>query len=131
MPRLFISSVKFLIVPHRPVFTRIVGMPTAADLLFTGRIVTGAEAEAIGLVNRAVPAKVVADAAREKARAIAAAAPLAVRLLKQSLYQGAGWHPREAAWREAFAQSATLETADAREGIRALLEKRDPRFEGR
>ena len=58
-------------------------------------------------------------------------APLAVRLLKRSLYQGAGWNPRQAAWHEAFAQSATLQTEDAREGIRALLEKREPLFEGR
>ena len=110
---------------------RIVGMPTAADLLFTGRIMTGAEAEEIGLVNVAVPPESVAEEARQKARAIAGSAPLAVRLLKRSLYQGAGWNPREAAWREAFAQSATLQTDDAREGIRALLEKREPKFEGR
>jgi enoyl-CoA hydratase/carnithine racemase len=110
---------------------RIVGMPTAADLLFTGRLLTGAGAEEIGLANLAVPAERVAEEAAKKARAIAAAAPLAVRLLKRSLYQGAGWNPREAAWHEAFAQSATLATDDAREGIRALLEKREPRFEGR
>jgi enoyl-CoA hydratase/carnithine racemase len=51
--------------------------------------------------------------------------------MKRSLYEGAGWNPRAAAWQEALAQSATLATEDAREGIRALLEKREPKFTGR
>jgi enoyl-CoA hydratase/carnithine racemase len=110
---------------------RIVGVPAAADLLFSGRIVTGAEAEALGLVHEAAAEDAVAAAARRRAEAIAACAPLAVRLMKQSLYRGLAWDPRGAARAESFAQAATLATEDAREGIRALLEKREPRFEGR
>jgi enoyl-CoA hydratase/carnithine racemase len=110
---------------------RIVGVPVAADLLFTGRLVTGEEAAAIGLVNEAVEPARVLEVAHAKARAIADAAPLAVRLMKRSLYAGLGWDPRNAAWQEAFAQSVTLATEDAREGIRALLEKREPKFTGR
>lgn len=110
---------------------RIVGVPIAADLLFTGRLVTGAEAAAIGLVHEAVAAAEVPAAALARARAIAAAAPEAVRLMKRSLYRGAGWDPRSAARAEAFVQAATMRTEDAREGIRALLEKREPRFTGR
>jgi enoyl-CoA hydratase/carnithine racemase len=110
---------------------RIVGVPAAADLLFTGRLVTGEEAASLGLVHAAVEPARVAEAAREKARAIAGAAPLAVRLMKRALYAGMGWDPRAAAWQEALAQSATLATEDAREGIRALLEKREPKFTGR
>lgn len=109
---------------------RIVGVPAAADLLFTGRIVGGAEAAALGLVHEAVPAAEVAAAARRRAEAVAACAPLAVRAMKQSLYRGLDWDPRSAARAEAFVQAATLATEDAREGIRALLEKREPRFEG-
>jgi enoyl-CoA hydratase/carnithine racemase len=41
------------------------------------------------------------------------------------------WDPRRAAAGGAWAQSATLATEDAREGIAALLEKREPRFTGR
>ena len=110
---------------------RIVGVPTAVDLLFSGRIVGGAEAAAIGLAHAAVPADEVAGSARRRAEAIAACAPLAVRLMKQSLYRGLAWDPRHAARLESFAQSATLATEDAREGIRALLEKREPVFSGR
>lgn len=110
---------------------RIVGVPNAVDLLFSGRILTGTEAAALGLVHEAVPAADVAAAARRRAETIAACAPLAVRLMKRSLYHGLAWDPREAARLESFAQSATLATDDAREGIRALLEKRDPIFSGR
>jgi enoyl-CoA hydratase/carnithine racemase len=110
---------------------RIVGVPTAADLLFTGRLVSGAEAASIGLVHEAVSPDAVQDAARARARAIAASAPEAVRLMKRSLYREAGWDPRSAARLEAFAQAATMRSDDAREGIRALLEKREPKFTGR
>jgi enoyl-CoA hydratase/carnithine racemase len=110
---------------------RIVGVPLAADMLFTGRLVTGAEAAASGLAHEAVAADEVLDAAMRRARAVAACAPEAVRLMKRSLYRGAGWDPRAAARAEAFAQAATMRTEDAREGIRALLEKREPVFAGR
>ena len=106
-------------------------MPRAVDLLLTGTVLTGAEAEAVGLVHEAVAPDEVAAAARRRAEAIAANAPLAVRLMKQSLYRGLGWDPREAARRESFAQGETLASEDAREGIRALLEKRTPEFRGR
>jgi enoyl-CoA hydratase/carnithine racemase len=101
------------------------------DLLFTGRLVSGAEAAALGLAHEAVAPGEVAAAARARAEAIAANAPLAVRGMKRSLYLGLGWSPRDAARQEAFAQAETLATEDAREGIRALLAKRPPRFHGR
>jgi len=110
---------------------RIVGVPKAAELLFSGRLLSGTEAEKIGLAQRAVAASEVAAEAEALARGIAGCAPLAVRLVKRSLYRGLDWNPRAAAESEAWAQSATLATEDAREGIAALLERREPRFTGR
>ena len=110
---------------------RIVGVPAAADLLFSARILTGAEAEKVGLVHRAVTSGEVAAEAARRAQVIAGCAPAAIRLMKRSLYSGMEWDPRRAAEAEAWAQSATLATADAREGIAALLEKREPEFTGR
>jgi enoyl-CoA hydratase/carnithine racemase len=109
---------------------RIVGVPVAAEMLFTGKLVDGARAAAIGLAHEAVAAEDVLASAIGRAQAVAACAPEAVRLMKRSLYDGAGWDPRRAARAEAFAQAATMRTEDAREGIRALLEKREPRFAG-
>ncbi|HNH19181.1 MAG TPA: enoyl-CoA hydratase/isomerase family protein [Pseudomonadales bacterium] len=110
---------------------RIVGLPRAAELLFTGRRINGAEAEQIGLVNAAVEAEQVLPRARALAREIAVCAPVAVRMMKRSLYLNAPWDPQRAADFEAHCQSRTFETEDSREGITALLEKREPRFQGR
>jgi enoyl-CoA hydratase/carnithine racemase len=110
---------------------RLIGVPRALEMLLTGKLISGDEAAAIGLVNRAVPAESVLPTTLELAGEIAANAPLAVRLMKRTLYRGLGWDPRHAAVEEAYAQAATLETADVREGIAAFLAKRPPRFEGR
>jgi len=110
---------------------RLLGVPRALEMLLTGRIVSGAEAESLGLVNHAVDPEDVGARARELAREIATAAPLAVRWTKESVYRGLGWDPRSAARVEAHAQSRTSETEDAREGIAALLKRRDPEFRGR
>ncbi len=110
---------------------RMVGVARAAELLFTGRLIDGETAERMGLVNYAVVAGEVLDKAWALAREIASCAPAAVRMIKASLYRGLDWGPRKAAELEAHCQARTLETEDAAEGIRALLEKRTPRFEGR
>jgi enoyl-CoA hydratase/carnithine racemase len=112
------------------VLPRVVGASRAAELMFTGRLLSGEEAAAMGLASEALDAVEVLPRAREIAGAIAASAPLAVRATKRAIYQGLGWEVRAAAWREAFAQAETLQTADFAEGVAALLEKRDPRFRG-
>lgn len=109
---------------------RLVGLPKAAELLLTGRLISGVEAAAVGLVNHAVEPEQVWSTAFDMAREIANNAPIAVRLTKRFLYQGQREAIRDAAYAEAFAQAATLETSDAREGMSALLEKRTPSFHG-
>ena len=110
---------------------RLIGVARANELLLTGRLVDGREAEALGILNRAVPAADVLSTAHELANQIAAAAPLAVRATKLAIRRGLELHVREAARAEAYAQAETVGTADAREGIAALLAKRTPEFTGR
>ena len=110
---------------------RLTGVPRACELLFTGRLFTGQAGVDMGLFLRAVPADRVLAQTVALAHEIAANAPIAVRMMKKSIYQGVGWDPRTAAWREAFAQAATVETDDAKEGVAALLAKRQPQFTGR
>ncbi len=110
---------------------RIIGLPRANELLLAGRLVDGREAERLGILSRAVPAGDVLTEAMQLAREIAAAAPLAVRETKAAIRRGLGLDVRAAARAESYAQAETIATDDAREGIAALLAKRDPVFTGR
>jgi enoyl-CoA hydratase/carnithine racemase len=109
----------------------VAGLAVAREMLLTGRVVTGAEAVGLGLVNRAFPREDVLGAALQVAEAVAAAAPVATRLTKVALL-GGGHASFDAAlqW-EALAQPITLATADLQEGLAAQRGRRAPRFTGR
>ncbi|TFH24005.1 MAG: enoyl-CoA hydratase/isomerase family protein [Myxococcales bacterium] len=109
---------------------RIIGPAAAADLLYTGRLIDAREALAIGLVGR-MAGDDFANVVDATAAAIASNGPVAIRLLKETLSGTAGRTIEEALGREADAQARTFETDDAREGIRAVQEKRSPHFKGR
>jgi enoyl-CoA hydratase/carnithine racemase len=109
----------------------VAGVPLAREMLLTGRVVTGTEAAAYGLVNRSVPREEVLDEALRAAAAIAERAPVATRLTKAALADG-GPPSLEAALRwESLAQPVTMASADLTEGIAAQRERRSPRFTGR
>ena len=108
----------------------VVGLPVARELLFTGRVVTGAEAVALGLVNRTFPAETFMADVLQIARTIAARAPLATRLTKVALAgRGHATFDAALAW-ESLAQPVTMATDDLAEGLRAQRERRPPRFTG-
>jgi len=109
---------------------RLVGAAHAAELLYTGRLVDGEEAARLGILGHVVAADEVLATARALATEIATSAPLAVRSTKAALRAGVAGEARAAARAEAAAQAATLVTADASEGVAALLAKRPPRFTG-
>jgi enoyl-CoA hydratase/carnithine racemase len=109
---------------------QVAGLPAARELLLTGRVVTGAEAQALGLVNRAFPTDRFHAEVDAVAASIAAKAPIATRLTKLALAAG-GHATFEAAlqW-EALAQPITLATEDLSEGLAAQRERRPPVFRG-
>ena len=109
----------------------VAGPAVAREMLLTGRMLTGAEAAARGLVTRAVPREDVLPTALAAAEAAAAAAPVATRLTKRALLDGGHTSFAAALEWEALAQPVTLATEDLQEGLRAQREKRPPRFTGR
>jgi len=110
---------------------RLVGTAVACELFFSGRLIDATEAERLGIVNRAVPADEFATAVRTLAEEIASAAPIAVRMMKSSIYRGVQHTLPEMIEFEGLSQAHTFTTADAREGVTAIIEKRAPRFESR
>jgi enoyl-CoA hydratase/carnithine racemase len=108
---------------------RIVGIARAADLLLTGRRFDGAEAVALGVASRALPAAEVLPAALEIARDIARyTAPLSVAVCKRLLWESGELAPEEVERKETALHRALMGRADAREGVLAWLERRDPRW---
>jgi enoyl-CoA hydratase/carnithine racemase len=110
---------------------RTVGMAKACELIFTGAVIDAAEALRLGIVSQVVAPEELLPTVHGLARAIAAGPPIAIRLAKRGLYRNAESDLRTALEYETFAQNACFETEDAREGIRAFVDKRAPVFRGR
>jgi enoyl-CoA hydratase/carnithine racemase len=109
---------------------RLVGMSRATDLLLTGRLVGAREALDMGLVSRVVPDAELLASAQALAREIAEqTGPVAVALTKRLLWHMAGEADPAAAERlDAQVFGWATQSPDAKEGIRAFLEKRPARW---
>ena len=110
---------------------RLIGIARASDLLLTGRLVDGAEAERMGILNQAVPTANVMAVAMSLAETIAANAPFAVQETKLAIRRGLGLEIVDGARAESHVQAASVVMDDAREGIAAFMAKRPPVFTGR
>jgi len=102
----------------------------AKMLMFAGDFVSAAEAVQLGLVNRAVPQAELMAETLALAHRIADKSPWALRLLKNSMLQGADMPLSAALSHEMATISLLLQTEDAHEGCAAFLEKRTPVFKG-
>lgn len=102
----------------------------AMQLMLTGTAIDAGEALRIGLVNQCIPAKQVMPKARAIAQRIAENAPVSVREIKRVAMATSGLTLVEAYRLEDAARRRVLATEDAKEGPRAFMEKRRPRFQG-
>ncbi len=119
----------FCLGPAVPLL-RVVGRKVANELLFYGRLIKPERAMDLGLVNRVVDDDALEGQARAWAAELARLSPTAVQLSKQALACAAevGYHQAFDFMNEAFARLCT--TGDAKEGVQAFLEKRDPVWRG-
>lgn len=109
---------------------RLVGISTAAEWCYSGRLFPAAEALQRGLVRSVHPVDELLPAARELAAEIAAnTAPVSVALTRQMLWRMLGaHHPMEAHRVDSRGIQSRGASADAREGVESFLQKRDPTY---
>jgi enoyl-CoA hydratase len=111
--------------------TRRIGVGRARELCMTGDILGAEESLRIGLVDAVVPHDELLARAQKVAATIASKAPLAIAALKRAILRGQDVPLPTANELEATAFATLFGTHDQREGMRAFLEKRTPKFEGR
>ncbi|MBI2942455.1 MAG: enoyl-CoA hydratase/isomerase family protein [Chloroflexi bacterium] len=110
---------------------RLVPNGRARLLLLTGESISAAEAQQIGLVDRVVPDDHLATAALDLARVLASKPAVATRLILRALREGLPLPVADGERVEAQCLAEASRSEDWREGIRAFLEKRPPRFQDR
>jgi enoyl-CoA hydratase/carnithine racemase len=107
---------------------RKIGLTHALEMLLTGAPVDARKALRIGLVNDVVPLAELPTAAERLARAICANGPIAVRIAKEAATRGIDMPLEKGLDLETDLLSHVQNTADAKEGVRAFVEKRKPQW---
>lgn len=110
---------------------RVVGEQKAALLFYTGRRIGGEEAHAMGLADVLAPQEELRPAALALAAEIAGSAPLAVAATRRTLRRGLADAVEAITDHELGEQQRHFETSDFAEGVRAMAERRAPKFAGR
>ncbi|MFH1490975.1 MAG: enoyl-CoA hydratase-related protein [Pseudomonadota bacterium] len=102
----------------------------AMEIMLTGELIDAEEALKIGFINRVVPHDRLMVEAERTALRIAGNGPLSLRAIKESVIKCMGLSLEEGLRKEAELAEKVINSKDAREGPRAFLEKRQPRFSG-
>ncbi|MHC1610545.1 MAG: enoyl-CoA hydratase/isomerase family protein [Candidatus Methanospirareceae archaeon] len=110
---------------------RLIGKTKAMELLMTGEQIDAAEAFRLTLVNRVVPVDELDHEVDELIKKLLSKSPVTLGRLKYAVNRGMEMNLGDALEYEAECFGAALATEDAREGLKAFLEKRKPEFKGR
>ncbi|MCZ6446190.1 MAG: enoyl-CoA hydratase-related protein [Planctomycetota bacterium] len=111
--------------------TRAIGKAAAMDVILTGRFLSAKEALAAGLISRVVPKEHYFSEALRVAHAMAAKGPIALRLAKDAVLKAFETTLAEGLEYERKLFYMLFSTEDQREGMRAFMEKRKPKFKGK
>ena len=111
--------------------TQLVGLRKAMEILLLNPALSAAEALECGLITRVVADDRLAEESLALARQLAAGAPAALAATKRLLWNGLGLGAEAAMPEENRTQAQLSGMADAREGLAAVIERRDPKFTGR
>ncbi len=109
---------------------RLIGLSRAADLLYTGRVVGGEEAERMGFYNRLVEPERLLDEASAMARSLADGPTFGHAMTKTMLWQEWSSGLGECIEAEAQAQAICMQTQDFERAYHAFVAKQKPAFEG-
>jgi enoyl-CoA hydratase len=107
---------------------RLVGVGKAKELIYTGDIIDGQEALRIGLVNQVVASDALLEVVKNIANKIASAGKIAVHIAKTVINRGINTNLETANSYEMEAFSILFSTDEAKEGMKAFLEKRKPKW---
>lgn len=110
---------------------RLVGVGMAKKLIFTGELIDAKEALRIGLVEEVVDHRRLMDRVLEIAEKISKKPPLAIKLAKKAINATRSMTLEEGLKYEIGLAALLFSTEDAREGLKAFLEKREPEFKGK
>jgi 2-(1,2-epoxy-1,2-dihydrophenyl)acetyl-CoA isomerase len=102
----------------------------ACEMFFLGEAIAAEEALRLGIVNKVVPPNELSEATQELANRLRDAPPISIAAAKQAVYLSQSAELEEMLRYETEVQLRCFESEDGREGIRAFLEKRVPRFTG-
>lgn len=111
--------------------TRHVGWKKMMEMVLTGRKVSAAEAERIGLISRAVAPELIDEEVQQVLKELVSKSPIGLRIGKEAFRTMADKPFDEAVDYLGEALGRAVATEDAREGMMAFLEKREPNFKGR
>jgi len=110
----------------------LVGQKRAAELILTGRTISGIEAAEMGLANRAVTNEELTVAVDRLVEELVRLSPAALAITKKAVYTWDATHfDKGLARAEKIYLDELMKTADAQEGIRAFMEKRAPKWMGK
>jgi enoyl-CoA hydratase len=109
---------------------RLIGKNRAKEMIFTGKMVSAAEAKEMGLVNRVCSQEGLMDEVRKTAKTIAAKGKVSLRAAKQAINAGMNVDVMTGCMYEIDAFAVCMASEDSREGTTAFLEKRKPEFKG-